>query len=160
MKKFAILVLTIVLSFQYVSAQSAGSNRDRTLKGDMAFSIWTGQMTIGGISVSKGSESKYLDESEMKKFKSANTLANIGGVMVGVAIGYPLGTVLGGGEMTKETKLFCGAAAGLGAVLIIAGSANAQKVVKSYNLRQKGGSGSMDLSLLANPAGVGMVLSF
>ena len=156
MKKFAILVLTIVLSFQYVSAQSAGSNRDRTLKGDMAFSIWTGQMTIGGISVNKGAESKYLNESEMKKFKSAN----IGGVMVGVAIGYPLGTVLGGGEMTKETKLFCGAAAGLGAVLIIAGSANAQKVVKSYNLRQKGGSGSMDLSLLANPAGVGMVLSF
>ncbi len=160
MKKFAILVLTIVLSFQYASAQNASNNRNRLLKGEMTYSAWTGKMTIGGVAVSKGSETKYFNESEQKKFKSANSLANIGGALIGVSIGVPLGRSLAGGELTKETKVFCGAAAGLGVILAVAGSANAQKVVKEYNLRQKSGSETMNLSLLANPAGVGMVLSF
>ena len=160
MKKFAILVLTIVLSFQFASAQSSGYNRDRLLKGEMTYSAWTGKMTIGGIAVSKGSESKYFNESELKKFKSATTVANIGGCLVGAAIGYPLGYTLGGGELKKETKTVLCIMGGLGVVLTVAGSANVQKVVKEYNLRQKSGSEVMNLSLLANPAGVGMILSF
>ncbi len=160
MKKFALLVLTVVFCSQYASAQYESTNWNEPLKGNMTYSIWTGKMRIGGTEIVKGTENLYLNESEMDKFSAANTWGNVGGTMIGFAIGYPIGYSLGGGTMTKEGKIACGVVGGLGLVVAVAANASVQKVVKSYNLRQSAGSGSMDLSFVAHPTGVGLVLSF
>ena len=96
----------------------------------------------------------------MDKFSAANTWGNVGGTMIGFAIGYPIGYSLGGGTMTKGAKVACGVVGGLGLIIAVAANASVQKVVKSYNLRQTASSGSMDLSFVAHPTGVGLVLSF
>lgn len=160
MKKFAILVLTIVLSFQFASAQNESNNREHHLRGEMSYGILSGKMMIGGLEVPKGSESKYLSEKELKKLKSANSVASVGSCMLGAAGGFALGNAIGGGELKNDAKLVLGAIGSMGLILIVAGNMKAEKVVRTYNIWQKGGPETMNLSLMANPAGVGMVLSF
>jgi len=160
MKKSVLFVLTIVLSISYASAQGNGSLDYYVLEGEMTYSALSGILKVGGVKIPKGMESDYFDESELGKFNSANKVMALGGIMIGAAVGCPLGASIGGGSVTKETKTICSIIGGTGVLIAIAGGVSAQKAVASYNTRNGISNDPMYLSFVARPDGVGLVFEF
>ncbi|MBO4267745.1 MAG: hypothetical protein J5869_00050 [Bacteroidaceae bacterium] len=160
MKKSVIFVLTIVLSISYASAQRTGSSDYYVLEGEMTYSALSGILKVGGVKIPKGMESDYFDDSELGKFNSAKKVMSLGGIMIGAAVGYPLGYSVGGGSVTKETKTVCSIIGVTGLLVAIAGGAAAQKAVAAYNTRKGISNDPMYLSFVARPDGVGLVFEF
>ena len=128
--KFKLLILTIFTTFIAFQTQSQKMtymkggkiNFDKTIY-DKPYKIYPLISIIGSPEL----------QSRFRKYKTSRGFSYTFAVIGGIAIGYPIGTALGGGKLNVEVLVSGIGIAALGFILESVANTNLKKMVDLYN---------------------------
>ena len=132
MKKLLVLVAVLLVSATASYAQY------QIPEGKMELNVWSGKITVGGMNISGAMLPMYLTQEEQSMYNTGNTLACIGGALIGAGIGYALGDLIAASLITGKKSngavyITCGCISLIGVPFYAIGVNKAKKAIASYN---------------------------
>ena len=142
------------------------SSQSNEPSGIMTLNQWTGRLSVNGMNIDKKSTYLYFTPESEALYKSGDSLATVGDVLMGLgaggAVGHLIGTLAAGRNIKSGAAVY-GVYAGLVAIGLpfhIVGVNKINKAIADYNSKHGFAHNSPEFSVGLQNYGVGLALEF
>ena len=129
-------------------------------QGMMTYNSWSGNVSIGGVTVERGVLNQYFSRNDYRTFQVGKAIAVVGGIVAiigAVPFGYSVGSLIGGGIANKGILIGGGVAFASGFITSLIGEGMIRRAINNYNSSL---AFQPEIQFGATPNGVGIALVF